>query len=142
MSGREFWKGETWAIVKAMRATGNRAGVIEQWRDQVKSWAENNPRDPNASAVLAWIPHWRARPFYTADELAPLWPALAIVVGHTDHWPSVPKSARRLEFELDYAGLPRLAQCEILRKYFIVERVHYWAKAPFAEVEREFRVHS
>ena len=141
MSGRDFWKGETWAIIKTMKATGNRAGVIAEWRDQVGAWAESNPKDPNAAAVLSWFPHWRVRPFYTADELAPLWPALAIVVGHTDRWPAVPKSARRLEFELDYAGLPRLTQCEILRKYFIVERIHHWTKAPLEEIEREFDAH-
>lgn len=137
MSGREFWKGETWAIIKAMQATGNRPGVIAEWKDQIAVWAENSPRDPNAAAVKAWLPHWRVRPFYTADELAPLWPALAIVVGHTDLWPQVPKSAKRLEFELDYAGLPRL-EFPTLRQYFIVERIHYWHDAPFEKIEREF----
>lgn len=138
MSGREFWKGETWAIIKAMQATGNRPGVIAEWKDQIAAWAENSPRDPNAAAVKAWLPHWRVRPFYTVDELAPLWPALAIVVGHTDRWPQVLKSAKRLEFELDYAGLPRL-DFPTLRQYFIVERLHHWSKATLAEVEGELK---
>lgn len=138
MSGRQFWKGETWAIVKAMKATGNRPGVIADWKDSVRLWAENSPRDLNAAAALAWLPHWQVRPFYTADELAPLWPALAIAVGHTIHWPSVLKSARRLEFELDYAGLPRL-EYPTLRQYFIVERIHNWSKASLAEIERELK---
>lgn len=141
MSGREFWKGETWAIVKAMKSTGNQAGLIAGWKDSVRSWAENNPRDPNAAAVLSWLPAWQVRPFYAVDELAPLWPALAIAVGHTTHWPNVPKSAKRIEFELDYAGLPRLRWVGPYERYFIVERIHHWSKATLEEVEREFDAH-
>jgi hypothetical protein len=140
LSGREFWKGETWAIVKAMRATGNRPGVIAGWKADIALWAENNPRDPNANAALSWLPHWQVRPFYTADELAPLWPALAIAIGHTSHWPKVQKSAKRIEFELDYAGLPRLG-FPTLNRYFIVERIHHWSKATLEEIEREFHAH-
>lgn len=135
MSGREFWKGETWAIVKAMKSTGNQAGLIAGWKDSVRSWAENNPRDPNAAAVLSWLPHWNVRAAYLTDELAPLWPALAIAVGHTTHWPNVPKSAKRIEFELDYAGLPsRLLHG---KKYYVVERIHHWIKVSEDEFRRE-----
>lgn len=137
MSGRQFWQGETWAIVRAMKAAGNKPGVIALWKDGVRMWAEANPTNPDAAAALAWLPHWRVRPFYTADELAPLWPALAIAVGHTSRWPAVLKGAKRLEFELDYAGLPRL-DFPTLQRYFIVERIHYWSKASLAEIEREF----
>jgi len=135
MSGREFWKGETAAIVKAMKATGNREGVIASWKEGVRLWAEANPNSPDAAAALAWLPHWRVRIGYTADELAPLWPALAIAVGHTFRWPSVVKSARRLEFELDYAGLPfRLA---LSRKYYLVECIHHWEKVSDEEFYKE-----
>jgi hypothetical protein len=135
MSGREFWKGETWAIVKAMRATGNRPGVIAGWKADIASWAKNNPRDPNAAAALSWLPHWQVRVAYTPDELAPLWPALAIAVGHATHWPKVPKSTKRIEFELDYAGLPfRLV---LGKKYYIVERIHHWEKVSDEEFMRE-----
>jgi hypothetical protein len=68
------------------------------------------------------------RPFYTAEELMPLWPALAIATGFTDKWPSVLKSAKRLGHELDFFGLPRLFDLEY-RQYFIVERIHYWRRA-------------
>jgi len=132
----DFWKGETHAIVKAMKATGNRPGVIAQWKQEMEDWAFARPvNDPDAQAVRAWLPHWEVRPFYTADELAPMWPALAIAVGHSTRWPAVPKSARRLEFELDYAGLPRLPgpmpEIETVQgvnyiRYFVVERLHYW----------------
>lgn len=133
MSGRQFWKGETWAIVKAMKATGNRPGVIAEWKEKVAQWAQMHRTDPNAAAVNAWLPLWHPRPFYTAEELAPMWPALAIAVGHTTHWPPVPKSAKRLEFELDYAGLP--FRFSIGRKYYIVERIHYWTDAPQDEFD-------
>ena len=135
MSGRQFWKGETWAIVKAMKATGNRPGVIAEWKEKVAQWAQMHRTDPNAAAVNAWLPHWQPRPFYTAEELAPMWPALAIAVGHTLHWPAVLKSPKRLEFELDYAGLP----FHIIRgrKFYIVERLHHWTHATRQEIERE-----
>lgn len=140
MSGRQFWKGETHAIVKAMFVKGHNKGIVVHWKNQVASWAKNNPTDPNAVAAKAWLPLWQVRPFYTADELAPLWPALAIAVGHTDRWPQILKSARRLEYELDFAGLPRLSQSENLRKYFIVERFDYWKKATLDQIERELNV--
>ncbi len=131
-----FWEGETYAIVQAMKATGNRPGVIAEWKNAVAMWADKNRMDVNAQAVLAWLPSWQVRPFYTAEELAPMWPALAIAIGHTSIWPAVPKSARRLEFELDYADLPRLDR--FYRQYFIVERIHYWRKdATPAEIDRE-----
>lgn len=133
MSGRQFWKGETVAIVKAMKATGNRPGVIADWKEKVAQWAQMHRTDPNAAAVNAWLPLWQPRPFYTAEELAPMWPALAIAVGHTTHWPPVPKSAKRLEFELDYAGLP--FRFSIGRKYYLVERIHYWSAAPQDEFD-------
>lgn len=129
----DFWKGETYAIVKAMKATGNRPGVVAQWKEAVAQWAQINRTDPNAAGVNAWLPHWHPRPFYTVEELAPLWPALAIAVGHTQHWPNVLKSPRRLEFELDFARLPHFLMGG--RKYYIVERLHFWQNA--TQEERE-----
>lgn len=146
MSGRQFWKGETWAIVKVMKATGNLPGVIAEWKKAIEVWANTRPADKDAQAVRTWLPHWQVRPFYTVEELAPIWPALAIAVGYTSTWPAVLKSAKRLEFELDYAGLPRLGSrleftdnlSALRRNYFIVERLHYWQQASADEIEREF----
>ena len=135
-----FWEGETYAIIKAMKATGNRPGIIAAWKEYVELWAVMRPGDRNAEAVLAWLPHWQVRPFYTAEELAPMWPALAIAVGHTAYWPNVLKNAQRLQFELDYGGLPRLKQIQY-GCYFIVERVHYWSReATLDEIRKEFYV--
>jgi hypothetical protein len=132
-----IWKhDETYHIVQAMKATGNRPGVIAQWKETVATWAQMHRTDPNGAAVNAWLPLWQPRPFYTAEELAPIWPALAIATGYTDRWPAVLKSPMRLEHELDYHKLPRLAYC---RQYFIVERIHHWRCALDSEVMREMQ---
>ena len=115
---------ETYHIINAMRRAGN-YGVIARWKDSVARWAELHPDDADAAAVLAWLPFWQVRPFYTVEELAPIWPALAIATGFTERWPAVLKSARRLEFELDFHGLPRIGFPE-WRHYFICERIHHW----------------
>ncbi len=118
---------ETYHIIEMMKATGNRPGVIEQWKGIVAEWARKNITNLDAQAVEAWLPHWQSRPLLTAEELAPMWPALAIATGFTNRWPLVPKSARRLEFELDFYGLP----CVMIdgQKYYIVERLHFWKNA-------------
>lgn len=119
--------GDTYHIVNAMRRAGN-VGVVERWKESVANWAQMNRTDPNAAAVNTWLPFWQPRPFYTVDELAPMWPALAIATGFTDKWPvrqSMIKSPARLEFELDFHGLPRIGFPE-WRHYFICERIHHW----------------
>jgi hypothetical protein len=128
---------ETRHIIEMMKATGNRAGVIAQWKGAVADWAQKDRTNPDAASVNAWLPLWQPRPFYTAEELAPMWPALAIATGFTSRWPAVLKSARRLENELDFCGLPRLGH--LLQKYFIVERIHYWRQASKEEIEREIK---
>lgn len=131
--------GETYHIIRAMKATGNQQGIIVKWKDDVAAWAQMHRADPNAAAVLAWLPFWQSRPFYTAEELAPMWPALAIATGYTDRWPvrqSLIKSAAWLEHELDFHRLPRLP--EPYRKYFVCERIHYWRSAPLTEIKAVF----
>ncbi len=120
MSG-DFWQSDTYKIVKAMKATGNQIGLIEQWKRSVEAWAAT-ATGPDAEAVKAWLPLWQTRSFYTAAELAPIFPMLALALGLRDR-PGVRKSAKRLEHELDFAGLSRLYPGS---KYFCVERPHYW----------------
>lgn len=143
-----FWESETYAIIKAMKRSGNRPGVIAEWKDAVERWAglPENLSNKDAAAVRAWLPAWQPRPFYTATELAPMWPALAIAVGATMRL-THPKSAMRLEHELDFGGLPRveIGAGPVIRvkepsekiediphistypcDYFIVERIHHW----------------
>lgn len=128
---------ETRHIIEMMKATGNRPGVIAQWKEAVAEWAQKYRTNPDAAAVNAWLPLWQPRPFYTAEELAPMWPALAIATGFTNKWPTVLKSARRLEHELDFYGLPRLMIP--FRQYFVVERLHYWRDALKEDVMREIQ---
>lgn len=128
---------ETRHIIEMMKATGNRPGVIAQWKEAVADWAQKYRTNPDAAAVNAWLPLWQPRPFYTAKELAPMWPALAIATGFTNKWPAVLKSARRLEHELDFYGLPRLMIP--FRQYFVVERLHYWRDALKEDVMREIQ---
>lgn len=128
----DFWKGDVYAVVKAMKASGNQPGLIEQWKGTMEIWAMTHS-GPDADAIKTWLPHWQARPAYTAAELAPLWPMLAIAIGHTMRIPAVAKSPNRLENELRFAGLPHR---EIDgRKYFIVERLHHWRGV----TDKEFR---
>lgn len=128
---------ETYHVIRAMKATGNQPGIIARWKEEVAGWAQMHRTDPNAAAVLAWLPLWQTRPFYTANELAPIWPALGIATGFRTTWPSVLKSAKRLEHELDFHRLPRLRAP--YRNYFVCERLHYWKSAPLAEIEAALR---
>lgn len=125
---------ESYHIIKAMKAAGNRPGIIASWKHDVAVWAQMNRTDPNAAAVNAWLPLWQPRPIYTAEELAPMWPALAIATGFTNRWPAVLKSPKRLEHELLYLNLPYVDLPA--GRYFIVERVHFWSKAGVEEIER------
>lgn len=121
----DFWTRDTYAIVKGLKASGNRPGLIQQWKDAVEHWATSPEymNSPDAKAVRAWLPLWQARPFYTAAELVPIWPLLALAVGWSDRPPSL-KSEGRLKHELDFAGLPSFQWRG--SRYYIVERIHYW----------------
>jgi hypothetical protein len=130
-----FWNSDTYKIVQAMKGTGNRPGIVAQWKAEIEKWALNAVNDPEAASVRAWLPMWQVRPFYTATELAPMWPALAIALGLRERMTEAP-SARRLEFELHYAELPSFW----FRgdTYFIVERIHHWRQQPIEEIVKEF----
>lgn len=126
---------ETLHIIEMMKATGNQPGVIARWKEAVAAWAHKHCTEPDAAAVNAWLPLWHPRPFYTAEELAPMWPALAIATGYTNRWPAVLKSAKRLEHELIFHGLFHRKINDKL--YFVVERLHVWAQLPDSEWRKE-----
>lgn len=111
----------TYKIVQAMKATGNRPGVIAQWKQMVEVWAANEVNNPDAVAVRAWLPLWQVRNHYSAAELVPIWPVLAIVLGITKKAEHL-KSPARLENELDFAGLPYFIRDGT--RYYLVEQVH------------------
>lgn len=133
MSG--FWNSDTYKIVKAMKATGNKPGIVTQWKAEIERWAIGAVNDPDAVAVRTWLPLWQVRPFYTAAELAPMWPALSIALGLQTRMLEAP-SPRKLEFELHYAELPSFPFED--RCYFIVERIHHWRRQDYSEIKKEF----
>jgi hypothetical protein len=130
----DFWKSDTYLIVEAMKDTGNSKGVIARWKELVEDWAERST-SPDAAAVLAWLPHWQPRPFYTATELAPIFPALSVALRFAPVLGRTPpqKSPARLRHELEYARLPFVIF--LGAQYFIVERCHYWSSPDRTEQE-------
>jgi hypothetical protein len=115
-----FWKSDTYRIVRAMKATGNRPGVILLWKEMIERWAEQ-ATGPDAEAVRAFLPLWQPRPFYSAAELAPVFPVLAIALGLRER-PEAQKSPARLANELRMAKLPHFERDGEI--YFVVEQCH------------------
>lgn len=144
-----FWDGPTYGVIKAMKASGNRPGVIAQWMQLAHQWALDH-RGPDAAAIREWLPYFQARPFYTAFELTPMFPALVTALGLSDRPPNY--SSGRLAHELDFGGLPVLKRDDGSEwfenpvdrsrtdRYYIVERIHHWRKQKLTQVqfEREF----
>jgi len=144
MSKNPFWSSPTYTIIKAMNLTGNQEGVIAQWVGKAAQWAERHP-GPDAEALKAWLPHWRNRPFYTAAELAPLFPALAIALALTSRWQE-PKHPTRLRNELIMGDLPRLKNSDgtldfivngRYHEFFIVEQIGRWKLRELSQTEFE-----
>jgi hypothetical protein len=131
----DFYKSETYLIVKKMKATGNQAGIVQLWKNMVEHWALQSS-GPDAEIVRSWLPLWQVREMYCAAELAPIFPALALALGvsRTLGRLSSPKGANRLQNELKFAGLPWRAIGDKI--YFAVERVHNWRDAPTNEWEK------
>jgi hypothetical protein len=129
-------KSDTWRIAEAMKATGNSAGIIAQWKAQVEAWANTEPNDADKAAVRAWLPFWQARPAYTAAELVPIFPVLAVALGLRER-PKPPFGVGRMTNELRWTRLPRRQIGDV--EYFIVERVHYWRSASQEEFENALR---
>lgn len=128
----KFWESPTYKIVKKMKATGNQPGVVRLWKAMVEHWAKTHT-GPDAEAVKAWLPLWQERPFYLAEELAPIFPALAVTLGISkfDGRMPTPMSPARLASALKFAGLPFRVIGN--RTYFIVEQIHLWQKADQAD---------
>ncbi len=123
-------KTSTYRIVQAMKATGNRPGIIAQWKALIEQWVANNPSAPEAAALRSWLPMWQVRNHYSARELAPIWPVLAVVLGLATRLEHL-KSPRRLEYELDFARLPHFEKDG--EKYYYVEQVHLYKNVPQGE---------
>lgn len=118
-----FYAGPTYAVIKAMKAAGNQPGMVERWIATVAQWADDHTGLADAAAIKAWLPHWQARDIYSSEELAPIFPALAVAFTAT-RTPPPTMSGARLANELKFGGLPHR---KINGKdYFAVARLHYW----------------
>lgn len=131
-------------IVRIMKSTGNRAGVVTQWVSAAVQWAEKNP-GADGQAVKDWIAHWQVRPFYAPIELVPLIPALSVGLGVLDK-PLPQFSAARLDNMLTFAGLPKLQRAGggywfrhpyrlEAEQFFIVEQIHLWKNRKLTQEE-------
>lgn len=124
-----FWNGPIAGVVKKMKATGNRPGVIAEWKALVETWAQHT-NTADADSVKSMLPFWQPRAIYSAAELAPMFPALAIALGVQTFNGRMPPamSPARLANALEFAGLP----CRTIdgQRYFAVERLHYWLNIP------------
>lgn len=147
-----FWQSPTAIITNAMKATGNQTGIIARWKSELENWSQTN-KNSDAEALQAWLPHFQVRPFYTARELVPMFPALALVVGAAKRLQGQ-KSSARLRNELIFAKLPRLSRTNgtylfrhpnsidsypYVDEFFIVERLHYWRD--YVMTQHEFEEH-
>lgn len=135
-----FWESPTYKVIHAMKASGNQPGLIAIWKREVETWANGN-KSPEAEAVKAWLPMWHPRPWYSASELAPIFPALAAAF---DLGKMTQRPPARLVYELDYGGLPMLKQPSgllnfrhpvtgIYDRFYIVERLHHWRDTPVSQ---------
>ncbi len=124
---------ETYRIVRKMIESGNQPGVIQLWKNMVEHWAQRST-SPDAQSVKAWLPMWQARQIYSAAELAPILPVLAVALRIVER-PGTIKGAARLANELMFNGLPwRKINDQF---YFAVERLHYWSIQGDADWQRE-----
>ena len=139
-------------IVAQMRAQGNQPGLVRILKMEIAKWAMQNPRHRHADAVSAWLPYLKARKFYTAAELVPLFPVLALTMGFQPIL--LPqKSSARLSNELKFANLPVLKNANgsqtflhplqhrpPLQEFFICERIHYWREQELTQEEFEVEI--
>lgn len=130
---------DTYKIVQIILRRGNGPGLIEEWFAGMRKWAEANA-GPDAAALGLWLGIVKARPFYTAEELSKLWPPLRMTLGFTQRLEAAP-SPHRLGNELEFWKLPYVRRSDGVhlkidgKKYFIVDRPHFWAAQTFNEAE-------
>ena len=128
----------TYQIVQAMLHRGNQPGLLREWFDGLKAWAETH-KGPDANALALWLDVAKPRPFYTAAELAAMWPAFKLALGFAKIM-TEPPSANRLANELKFHRLP-VCWTDDGKEYFIVERCHHWRGKTLTQEEFENAVH-
>lgn len=147
MSHHNRTPSDTYAIVNTILRRGNEPGLITEWFAGMKEWADANA-GPDAAALRLWLAFAKPQPFYTAQNLSLLWPALKLTLGLASRM-EAPPSANRLANELEFCGLPVLMNDQGGHSffgpdgrpatYFVVEHCHKWkgvrlSQADFDEV--------
>lgn len=140
-----FWNSPVYAVIKGMKAGGNMPGMVARWIAAADQWSSEHAPLKEAKVIRDMLPYWRARPFYTASELAPMFPALMKVFGIADYQPVM--SGARLGYLLDQGGLPKLRNANgttffhnamgILQEFYIVEQIHKWSPEALSQEEFE-----
>lgn len=132
---------DTYTIVNTILQRGNEPGLIREWFDGMKAWAEANGGQ-DAAALRMWLKLVKPRPFYTAEELSRLWPALKLTLGLSMRLDPEP-SPNRLANELEFCGLPVLRDENGMpfvsegsfSSRFIVEHCHKWRNVHMTQEE-------
>lgn len=124
------WNTPTYRVVRKMIESGNQPGVVTMWKNMVIAWIEK-ATGPDAAAVKAFLPLWEIRPYYTAAELAPIFPLLEVALGVSKK-PGRQKAPERLANELKFCGLPSFYRNGI--EFFVVEQTH--KAKEFADAQR------
>jgi hypothetical protein len=145
-------KETTAKIVAQMRAQGNQPGLVRILKMEIARWAMKNPRHRHADGVTAWLPYLKPRKFYTAAELVPLFPVLALTMGFEPIL-MPQKSSARLSNELKFANLPVLKNANgtqtflhplqhrhPLQEFFICERMHFWRDQELTQEQFEAEI--
>jgi len=134
-------------IIQQMRAQGNQPGLIRIFKREMGLWAGKHKNTRDGEALLQWLPLMPERPVYTARELVPLFPAMALALGLTRRL-QPQKSTLRLARELEFHNLPKLQNANgrdtfkhpvanYDDNFFIVECVHKWRDIVLTQREFE-----
>lgn len=117
-------------IVSLILQRGNQPGLIAEWFAGMAAWADANT-GKDAGALRVWLKLAKPRPFYTANELAPMIPALMLALGLSDRL--LPRAVpNRLHNVLQFYGLPLVKNVNGtthfpgMGTFFIVEHCHKW----------------
>ena len=126
--------------------------LVTQWKREVQKWAENHDKTLDAQAVKSMMTLWQERPFYSAAELSPILPAMALTLGITKTLQPA-TGAATLSTLLDFVKQPTLVGLDgspffihpgsgQKAKFYIVERQCFWCK-PISQkdFENAFSLH-
>ena len=137
-------------IVRRMIERGNKPGLIRELLEMSLRWSEANGGQ-DADALRGWLPMVNtAKPFYTAAELAALWPALKFAMGFDKRLMPAP-SANLLANTLKHNRLPLVRHADQVgdwfywngrkTEFFICERIGYWRDRALSQKEIEEILH-